>query len=290
MKNILLILLLNITLLASSQVVYDFSNNPTTNGWTYYDNYSSNPTAAFTYDATNERIQYSFNIGVEIALLHRALPSQLANNYCVSLKITPTNSNNYNSWFPLILTPSEQLGTHLHPHRQNAINPTTAGPFQNLDFLAIEISDDQLRLCYRDNNNSNTYLPMTPAFNLNINYAYWIKLEVINSTSVELSVYQDENFNTLLATTSYSIPALESMNHLYIANNNGNSTSTHNGYLDDYKIDICSSLDLPILYSNKKEVVKIIDFMGRETKFQSNTPLIYIYNDGSTERIMKIKE
>lgn len=41
--------------------------------------------------------------------------------------------------------------------------------------------------------------------------------------------------------------------------------------------------------SDVKEVVKIIDFMGRETKFKPNTPLIYIYSDGSTQRIMEMK-
>lgn len=39
----------------------------------------------------------------------------------------------------------------------------------------------------------------------------------------------------------------------------------------------------------KKEVIKIIDFMGRETKFRSNTPLIYIYSDGTRKRVLEIK-
>lgn len=39
-----------------------------------------------------------------------------------------------------------------------------------------------------------------------------------------------------------------------------------------------------------KSLVKIVDLMGRETKFKPNTVLIYIYSDGSTERIMKLEE
>lgn len=41
---------------------------------------------------------------------------------------------------------------------------------------------------------------------------------------------------------------------------------------------------------NEKQLVKIIDFMGRETEFKSNTPLIYIYSDGTRERVMKLEE
>ena len=33
-----------------------------------------------------------------------------------------------------------------------------------------------------------------------------------------------------------------------------------------------------------KELVKIVDQLGRETKSKSNYPLFYIYNDGTTEK------
>lgn len=39
-----------------------------------------------------------------------------------------------------------------------------------------------------------------------------------------------------------------------------------------------------------RTLVKIIDLMGRETSFKPNTPLIYLYSDGTTERVMKIEE
>lgn len=44
------------------------------------------------------------------------------------------------------------------------------------------------------------------------------------------------------------------------------------------------------LYQTAKELVMIVDFMGRETKFKPNTPLIFIYSDGTRERVMKIEE
>ncbi len=44
------------------------------------------------------------------------------------------------------------------------------------------------------------------------------------------------------------------------------------------------SLDDELAINTDRELVKIVDFMGRETTFKPNTPLIYIYSDGSTER------
>lgn len=40
-----------------------------------------------------------------------------------------------------------------------------------------------------------------------------------------------------------------------------------------------------LLMPGSKELVKIVDLLGRETKFKPNMPLIYIYDDGTSERI-----
>lgn len=42
--------------------------------------------------------------------------------------------------------------------------------------------------------------------------------------------------------------------------------------------------------NTKKELVKIVDLTGRQTKFIPNTPLIYIYADGTTEKVFKLEE
>ena len=41
--------------------------------------------------------------------------------------------------------------------------------------------------------------------------------------------------------------------------------------------------------SNNKTLVKILDYMGRETTFKPNTSLIYVYDDGSTEKVFRIE-
>ena len=37
-----------------------------------------------------------------------------------------------------------------------------------------------------------------------------------------------------------------------------------------------------------KELMKILDHLGRETEFKANTPLIYVYSDGTTEKVFTI--
>ena len=41
--------------------------------------------------------------------------------------------------------------------------------------------------------------------------------------------------------------------------------------------------------STSKYLIKILDMMGRETTFKPNTPLIYVYDDGSTEKVFTIE-
>ena len=43
------------------------------------------------------------------------------------------------------------------------------------------------------------------------------------------------------------------------------------------------------LVDPEKELVKIIDLLGRETEFKANKPLIYIYSDGSVEKLIKTR-
>lgn len=52
----------------------------------------------------------------------------------------------------------------------------------------------------------------------------------------------------------------------------------------------CTLIGLEEITPNQKKLVKIVDILGRETTFKPNTPLIYVYSDGSTERVMKLEE
>ena len=43
------------------------------------------------------------------------------------------------------------------------------------------------------------------------------------------------------------------------------------------------------IYNNNKVLIKITNFLGKETPYRRNTPLFYIYNDGTVERKLIIK-
>jgi len=45
----------------------------------------------------------------------------------------------------------------------------------------------------------------------------------------------------------------------------------------------CSILDINEITRLNKQVVKVVDLMGRETSIVFNQPLIYVYSDGSKE-------
>jgi hypothetical protein len=51
----------------------------------------------------------------------------------------------------------------------------------------------------------------------------------------------------------------------------------------------CSIAGLEELSTSPKQLFKMIDLMGRETVFKSNTPIIYLYSDGTTERVFKFE-
>ena len=41
--------------------------------------------------------------------------------------------------------------------------------------------------------------------------------------------------------------------------------------------------------STSRNLIQILDLMGRETSFKPNTPLIYVYDDGSTEKVFSVE-
>lgn len=75
--------------------------------------------------------------------------------------------------------------------------------------------------------------------------------------------------------------------------NPGAFYQTYSGAVDSgvvFSNDCNCYVSIEELSSSPKELIKIIDLMGRETEFKPNTPLIYIYSDGSTKSVMKLEE
>lgn len=56
-----------------------------------------------------------------------------------------------------------------------------------------------------------------------------------------------------------------------------------------YTISSCSNLGNNELLFDEKIPVKIVDLMGRETEYKPNTTLIYVYSDGTVEKVFKME-
>ena len=52
----------------------------------------------------------------------------------------------------------------------------------------------------------------------------------------------------------------------------------------------CSSTSSLTELTTSKNFIQILDMMGRETSFKPNTPLIYVYDDGSIEKVFTIED
>ena len=50
-----------------------------------------------------------------------------------------------------------------------------------------------------------------------------------------------------------------------------------------------SNAGLGVLNTTPKTLVQILDLMGRETSFKPNTTLIYVYDDGSIEKVFSVE-
>jgi len=98
-------------------------------------------------------------------------------------------------------------------------------------------------------------------------------------------VYQwldcDNNYAILNGETNQSYTPAVTGNYAVEVNMNG-CVDTSACFLVDYT-------GIEELTNGTVELVRIVDFMGRETEFKPNTPLIFIYSDGTRERVMEIE-
>jgi hypothetical protein len=118
---------------------------------------------------------------------------------------------------------------------------------------------------------------------------------IINTTPVN-TVTQTGTTLTADATGNYTYQWVDCDNGNAIINGETNQSytpMTTGNYAVEIASTTCSSMSdcfvidytsIDELLPGDKELVKIVDILGRETKFVPNVPLIYIYSDGSTER------
>ena len=118
-------------------------------------------------------------------------------------------------------------------------------------------------------------------------------INTVTQTGATLTAEQSgATYQWLDCDNGYAVIATETNQSYTPSNVTGNYAVevTLNGCVDTsacYHVDYTG---IEQLTNIQKELVKIIDFMGRETEFKPNTPLIFIYSDGTRERVMKLEE
>lgn len=81
-----------------------------------------------------------------------------------------------------------------------------------------------------------------------------------------------------------SIPGATSQSYTAVVTGNYAVEVTMGACTNTSPCSLVDFTDLDELLFGDKTLVKIIDFMGRETEYRPNTPLIYVYSDGSRVR------
>lgn len=90
----------------------------------------------------------------------------------------------------------------------------------------------------------------------------------------------DDNFAELAGETGQSFTAT--------INGNYAVEVTLNGCLDTSACSLVDFTSINELDLGKKELIQIVDFLGRDTEYRANTPLIFIFSDGTRVRTMRI--
>lgn len=130
------------------------------------------------------------------------------------------------------------------------------------------------------------------SFDINVtgnngNWDYWIvKLTYTGSIEWEKSLggsYHDFGVSIRLTNDGGYIVAGNSWSF-------DGDVSVNYGSNDIWVVKLDPVAGLEELSQGNKTLIKIINFMGQETKYKPNTPLIFVYSDGSRERVMKIED
>jgi hypothetical protein len=81
-------------------------------------------------------------------------------------------------------------------------------------------------------------------------------------------------------------------NSIYVCGtteSNDGDISVNNGMKDIWVVKLSDGTSNLTELTTSKTLIQILDLMGRETSFKPNTPLIYVYDDGSTEKVFSVE-
>jgi len=140
-------------------------------------------------------------------------------------------------------------------------------------------ANTELQLLYCQSNNIE-YLDLSQNINLDSLYCN-------NNSLYCLNVANGNNFNLgLNAQNNPNLNCIEVDEVVWAWIQWPDFTDPQVSFSEDCNNDCTSSLTE---LSTSNNLIKILDMMGRETSFKPNTPLIYVYDDGSTEKVFSVE-
>ena len=173
---------------------------------------------------------------------------------------------------------------------------------QNTNLEALSVSSNQLTSLDVSQNTAMTYLEC------NNNQLTTLDVSQNNILS-ELHCRQNEltclnvangnniNFNNDLPTNGFYVDFNPNLTCIEVDNvnwananwgNQLNGLSSPQAFFSENCYNECLISSSLTELSTSRNLIQILDMMGRETSFKPNTPLIYVYDDGSTEKVFSV--
>jgi len=109
-------------------------------------------------------------------------------------------------------------------------------------------------------------------------------LTCLNFSNGNNSFLLDINF---CAFNNPSLTCIEVDDYAY-STANWTQIDSQTSFSEDCNND-CSNTSSLTELTTSKNLIQILDLMGRETSSKPNTPLIYVYDDGSIEKVFRVE-
>ena len=174
-------------------------------------------------------------------------------------------------------------------------NQLTSLDISNNDSLTVlEFTNNQLTSVDVSNNTNLTDLYCSDNQLTSLDMSNNIALTVLecNSNALTcLNVKNGNNFNhgVFRASNNINLICIE-VDDVAWSNANWTLIDVQASFSTDCNNTCSSIVGLNELSNTPKQLLKIVDLKSRETLYKPNTPLIYIYSDGTAEKVFKMEE
>ncbi len=143
---------------------------------------------------------------------------------------------------------------------------------QNTALTTLACSDNQL-------------INLDVSYNPNLTYLFCYDNQL---TCLNLTNGYNSNFNYMWADGNPNLTCIE-VDDVDYSMANWTEIDPQTAFSENCNND-CSAATASISkITTTKNLIQILDMMGRETTFRHNTPLIYVYDDGSKEKVFVIE-